>query len=178
MKQKLSKCYPPTLEFIPLLLFLLTIYMTLSNYSTLPDKIPFHFNSQGVPDDWANKNLVFLYPGLSAFVYLLMTILNVLLAITKNPMSLINLPKQWKASLDAPQIEKLRVILNRYLFVLKMVIQGLLIYLLYISIQIALDRASSLGVPFFLLILAILTIAILMLWSSYRISKMPSQDVT
>lgn len=178
MKQKLSKCYPPTLEFIPLLLLLLTIYMTLSNYSTLPDKIPFHFNSQGVPDDWANKNWVFLYPGLSAFVYLLLTILNVLLAITKNPMSLINLPKQWKASLNAPQIEKLRVILNRYLFVLKMVIQGLLIYLLYISIQIALDRASNLGVPFFILILAVLTIAMLMLWSSYRITKMPSQNVT
>jgi len=152
--------------------------MTISNYSTLPDKIPFHFNSQGVPDDWANKNLVFLYPGLSAFVYILMTILNVLLAITKNPMSFINLPKQWKASLDASQIEKLRVILNRYLFVMKMVIQGLLIYLLYISMQIALERASNLGVPFFILIMAVLTIAILMLWSSYRITKIPSQGVT
>jgi len=178
MWQKLSKCYPPTLELIPILLLVIAIYIAFSNYSALPERIPIDFNSQGVPDGWANKNWVFLYPGLSAFVYLLLTTLNVLLATTKNPMSLINLPKQWKASLNAPQIEELRVILNRYLFMLKMVIQGLLIYLLYISIQIAFARASNLGVPFFILILAILTIAILMLWSSYRITKMSSQDVT
>ena len=178
MWQKLSKCYPPSLEFIPLLLVVLTIYITLSNYSILPGEIPIHFNSQGVPDDWANKNWVFLYPSLSAFVYLLLTVLNILFATIKNPMILINLPRQWKASLNAPQIEKLRVILNRYLFVMKMVIQGLLIYLLYISIQLALGLASNLGVPFFVLILAVLTIAGLMLWSSYRISKMPSHDVT
>lgn len=178
MWQKLSKCYPLTLELIPIFLLVLAIYIALSNYSTLPDKIPIHFNSQGVPDDWANKNWVFLYPGLSAFVYILLTILNVLFAIMKNPMSLINLPKQWKASLNAPQIEKLRLVLNRYLFVLKMVIQGLVLYLLYISIQIALDLASNLGVLFFVLILAVLTIAFLMLWSSYRITRIPSQDVT
>lgn len=178
MWQKLSKCYPLTLELIPIFLLALAIYIALSNYSTLPDKIPIHFNSQGVPDDWANKNWVFLYPGLSAFVYILLTILNVLFAIMKNPMSLINLPKQWKASLNAPQIEKLRLVLNRYLFVLKMVIEGLVLYLLYISIQIALDLASNLGVLFFVLILAVLTIAFLMLWSSYRITRIPSQDVT
>ncbi len=179
MKQKLSKCYPPTLEFIPLLLLLLTIYMTLSNYSTLPDKIPFHFNSQGVPDDWANKNWVFLYPGLSAFVYLLLTILNVLLAITKNPMSLINLPKQWKASLNAPQIEKLRVILNRYLFVLKILIIGLMLYLLYATIEVALEKTSNIGGPVFTLItLAILVVVSLMVWKLVRIARKPGIDIT
>jgi len=178
MWQKLSKCYPPTLELIPIFLLVLAVYMAISNYPTLPDKIPTHFNSQGVPDDWGSKNWVFLYAGLSTFTYLLLTLLNVLLATSKNPMSLINIPKQWKASLKAPQIEELRVILNRYLFGMKMVIQGMLYYLLYISIQIAFDRASTLGAPFFLLILAILIIAMLMLWSSYRISKKPSQSLT
>ncbi|MFC2043950.1 hypothetical protein ACFLT8_01925 [Chloroflexota bacterium] len=68
------------------------------------------------------------------------------------------------------------MILNRYLFMLKIAIQGMLYYLLYISIQIATDRASILGIPFFLLILAIITIAVLMVWSSYRMSKKPHQD--
>ena len=178
MWQKLNKCYPPILEFIPLLLFVLTIYIAFSNYSTLPSRIPIHFNILGVPDGWTGKNGVFLYPSLSAFTYLLFTVLNVLLAATKDLMSLINLPKQWKESLNAPQVEELRVIFNRYLFMLKMAIQGLAIYLLYISIQIALDRASNLGAPFFILVLAIFTITILMLWSSYRITQKPSQDVT
>ena len=119
MLQKLSKCYPPILELIPIFLLVLVIYMAVNNYPILPDMIPTHFDSQGVPDGWEGKNWVFFYAGLSTFTYLLLTVLNVLFATVKNPMSLINIPKQWKDSLEAPQIEELRVILNRYLFMLK-----------------------------------------------------------
>ena len=178
MWQKLSKCYPPIFELVPIIILALTFYMAISNYSTLPDRLPINFNILGVPEGWTSKNGVFLYPGLSVFTYLLFTILNILLANAKNPMSLINIPKEWKESLNATQIEVLRVLLNRYLFMLKIVIQSLVIYLLYISIQIAFTRANNLGVPFFFLILAILAIVILVLWNSYRIAKKPHQDAT
>jgi len=59
MWQKLSKCYPPTLEFIPLLLVVLALYIAFSNYSALPEQIPIDFNSQGIAEDWANKNMIF-----------------------------------------------------------------------------------------------------------------------
>ncbi|KPK22973.1 MAG: hypothetical protein AMJ70_04605 [Dehalococcoidia bacterium SG8_51_3] len=100
MWQKLNKCYPPTLELIPILLLVLAIYIAFSNYSALPDRIPIDFNSQGIAEDWANKNMIFLYPGLCVFIYLLFTALNIWFAVTKNPKSLINMPKKWKDSLS------------------------------------------------------------------------------
>ena len=138
MWQKLNRCYPPTLELIPILLLVFTIYITFINYSALPERIPIDFNSQGIAEDWANKNMMFLYPGLGVFIYLLFTTLNIWFAVTKNPKSLINMPKKWKDSLSDSQTEELRVILNRYLFILKVVIQVLMLYLLYASIEVAL----------------------------------------
>ncbi|MFC2073105.1 DUF1648 domain-containing protein [Chloroflexota bacterium] len=171
MWQKLNKCYPPQFELIPLLLLVLTFYVALSNYLALPDTIPIDFNIRGIPDEWVNKNLIFLYPGLSTFIYLLFTSINIWFAVTKDPKSLINLPTKWKASLSDLQTEKLRVVLNRCLFIMKVLVQSLSTYLLYISIEIALGRASNLGTLFALLILAIFTITGLMVWRSLQIVR-------
>ncbi|MFC1964400.1 DUF1648 domain-containing protein [Chloroflexota bacterium] len=179
MWQKLRKCYPPTLELVPLLLLILAIYIAFSNYSTLPERIPIDFNSQGTAEDWANKNMIFLYPGLGIFVYLLFTTLNIWFAVTKNPKSLINMPQKWKDSLSDPQTEELRVILNRYLFVLKVVIQGLMLYLLYASIEVALEKTNNIGGPVFtLIILAILVVVSLMVWKLVRIARTPKLNIT
>ena len=179
MWQKLSKCYPPTLELIPILLLVLAIYIAFSNYSALPERIPIDFNSQGIAEDWANKNMIFLYPGLGVFIYLLFTTLNIWFAVTKNPKSLINMPKKWKDSLSDSQTEELRVILNRYLFVLKVVIQSLMLYLLYASIEVALEKTNNIGGPVFTLItLAILVVVSLMVWKLVRITKTPEPNIT
>ena len=118
MWQQLSKCYPPILELIPLFLLVLTLYIALSNYSALPERIPIDFNSQGIAEDWANKSMIFLYPGLGGFIYLFFTAINIWFAVTKNPKSLINLPRKWKDFLSDSQTEELRVTLNRSLFIL------------------------------------------------------------
>ncbi|MFC1911773.1 DUF1648 domain-containing protein [Chloroflexota bacterium] len=179
MWQKLGKCYPPTLEFIPIVLLVLAIYMALINYSALPERIPIDFNSQGIAKDWANKTMIFLYPGLGVFIYLLFTALNIWFAVTNNPKSLINMPRKWKDSLNDSQTEELRVILNRYLFVLKVVIQGLMLYLLYASIEVALERMSHIGGPVLTLItLAILVVVSLMVWKLVRIAGKPKTDIT
>jgi uncharacterized membrane protein len=178
MWQKLSKCYPPTLEFIPILILVFTIYVAFSNYSALPERIPIDFNSQGIAEDWADKNMVFLYPGLGVFMYLLFTTLNIWFAVTNNPKSLINMPKKWKDSLSDSQTEELRVVLNRYLFILKVVIQSLMLYLLYASIEVALEKASSIGGTIFSLItLAILVVVSLMVWKLVRIARKPKPDI-
>ncbi len=171
MWQKLSKCYPPYLELVPLFLLVFTLYLALSNYTTLPDTIPTHFNAEGIADDWGSKNTIFFLLSSSAFIYILFTTLNIWLAIVKNPRALINLPAKWKVALGDTQLEELRVTLNRYLLLLKIVTQGLFTYILYITIEIAWERADSLGVLFFLFILAILTVAGLMVWKAFQITK-------
>lgn len=173
MWQKLSKCYPPYLELIPLLLLVFTLYLALSNYTTLPDTIPTHFNAEGIADDWGSKTTIFFILGLNALIYVLFTVLNIWFAIVNDPRVLINLPAKRKAALSDKQIEALRVTLNRYLFLLKIVMQGLFTYILYIMIEIALERAHSLGVLFFLFILALLAVVALMVWKAFQITKTP-----
>ena len=174
MWQKLSKNYPPQFELVALFLVLLTFYLTASNYSSLLDKIPTHFNFRGVPDDWDSRKELLVYPILSACLSILFTVINVLLAIVKDPRKLINLPPKRKAALSNAQIEKLRIFLNRSLFALKILIQGLLAYSLYITIEVALFRATSLGVPWFLFMVAILMLAGYMVWESFRITSNPN----
>ncbi|MFC1860689.1 DUF1648 domain-containing protein [Chloroflexota bacterium] len=179
MWHKLNKCYPPTLELIPFLLLVLTVYLAFSNYSILPEKLPIDFDSRGVPEEWNSKNVVvFLYFGVGVFIYLLLTASNIWFAVTGDPKSLINLPKKWKAALNDVQTEKLRVILNRYLFILKILIQSMILYLLYSSIEIALERTGSIGTPMTLLVVAIFIIIALMVWKSFSISRTPHRNVT
>jgi len=171
MWQKLSRCYPPRLELIPLVLLALTIYLALSNYATLPDTIPTHFNERGIADDWGSKSAIFFLLGLNALIYILFTTLNIWFAVVRDPRSLINLPAKWKAGLSDTQIEKLRRALNRYLFLLKIIIQGLTAYIVYITIEMAWERADSLGSLFFLFILAILAVVGLMLWKAFQVKS-------
>lgn len=96
--------------------------------------------------------------------------INGLLAIVKDPRKLINLPPKRKAALSNAQIEKLRIFLNRSLFALKILIQGLLAYALYITIEVALFRATSLRVPWFLFMVAILMLAGYMVWENFHIT--------
>lgn len=175
MWRKLAKCYPPQLELVSLFLLVLALYLALSNYSALPDTIPTHFDAGGNPDGWSGKSSVFIFPALSAFIYLLFTSLNIWFAVTKDPKRMINLPGKWKAVLTAEQTEELRVFMNRCLFLLKLLIQGLAAYGTYITIEIARGRASGLGAPWFLFTIAVLILAGFMIWKSLRITRTARQ---
>ena len=52
-------------------------YVYLSTiWQQLPDRVPTHFNINGVADDWSGKNFLFFIPaGLGIFIYLLMLVL-------------------------------------------------------------------------------------------------------
>lgn len=89
------------------------------------------------------------------------------------------MPKKWKDSLSDSQTEELRVVLNRYLFVRKVLIQGMMLYLLYVSIEIALERTNNIdGTVFPLITLAILVVVSLMVWKLVRIAGKPKLNVT
>jgi uncharacterized membrane protein len=171
MWQKLSKSYPPQFELLPLSLLLVSIYLAVSSYSSLPDRVPTHFNFWGVPDGWGDKSSILALLALNACVYVLLTVINVLLAIVRDPRKLINLPEKRKAALTDAQVEWLRIFLNRCLFVMKVLIQGFLLYTVYITIEIALGRAAGLGDYWFLFLMAIMALVFFMVWRSFRIAS-------
>ena len=170
MWQKYTKYLPARLELIPLCLLVVAIFIAVSNYPALPEKFPIDFDSAGMAKGWAGRGMVFLYPAVSAFIYILITGICVALAAVQDPKRLINMPRHWKDRLTDVQTEELRAALMRYLFVLKVIIQGLMAYLLYISIEIALERVSGTGtVPFTLFMLGIFCVIGLMLWKIFRL---------
>jgi uncharacterized membrane protein len=173
MWQKLSKSYPLHLELIPLFLLLITFYLAWTNYASLPDTIPTHFNAQGLPDEWAGKKSIFALPGFGAFMYLSLTSFNIWLALTKNPRRYINLPKKRLENLTNAQAEKLLIFLNRCLFVMKLFLEGLALYLVYATIEVARGRATGLGFPFYLILAAIIGVVIFMVWQSLRRTAAP-----
>lgn len=176
MWQKLARCYPPELELLPLLLLILAFYIALSNYSVLPDIIPTHFDAAGNPDDWGSKKLIFLSPAISAVIFILITASSVILAIVDNPKRFINLPQKRKETLTKAQAETLRIFMNRCLFVLKTLMLGLFAYLTWQTVEIALGKADSLGLLFWLLIGALFVLAGYMVWKSFSLTRVSSDS--
>ena len=171
MWQKLSRSYPPQFELLPLFLLAVSVYLTLSAYPSLPDRVPTHFNFWSVPDGWGEKSSILALLVLNAFVYVLLTVISVLLATVKEPRKLLNLLEKRKATLTDAQAEELCIFLNRCLFALKVVVQGLMVYTIYITIEIALGRAEGLGDYWLLFIMAILAVVAVMVWRSFRIAS-------
>jgi uncharacterized membrane protein len=131
MWQKLRKSYPPQLELIALFVLVFTVYWVIANYAFLSETIPTHFNFQGIPDKWGSRNEILVFPIMGAFLYIVLTTLNIILAVAKDLRKYINLPSKRKAALSDVIVEELRIFLNRSLFALKVVTRDLsLIYFL------------------------------------------------
>ncbi len=171
MWQKLGKSYPPQIEILPLFLLFLNIYLTATNYAGLPDSVPTHFNLQGVPDEWGSKGEMLVFPIMGAVIYIFLTVINVLFGIVKDPRTLINLPPKVKKAMNVARLEELRVSLNRSLFVLKILIEGLLLFSTYMTISVALQRADDLGAVWFMFLVAILAVAGYMVWKSFSLAN-------
>jgi uncharacterized membrane protein len=169
--QKINKIYPLQIEFITLFLVFVIFYLTFSNYFSLPDRIPTHFDIHGLPDGWGNKNEILIYPITGFAVFALITGISLALAVTKNPKSLINLPTRIKDKISEEQTERLRIILVRCLVFLKILILGQTLYLLYGNIQTAFGRSPGLGdTGIFVFVTAIVCVVFYMVYKSFRIS--------
>jgi uncharacterized membrane protein len=169
MLQKMRKIYPLQLDIIPLVLIFLAIYFTAANHASLPERIPTHFNSQGFPDEWSSKNDLIIYPAMDFFIYVLFTGISVAMAVVKDPKRLINLPARIKESLTAAQADDLRVVLVRCLLALKIVIMGMMTYLLFGNIEVALGHSASLGHWPFVFVALMLLVVGYMLYRTFKI---------
>ena len=173
MWQKLRKSYPPQLELIALFVLVFTVYWVVANYAFLSETIPTHFNFQGIPDKWGSKNEILVFPIMGAFLYSVLTTLNIIIAVARDFRKYINLPSKRKAGLSDAKVEELRIFLNRSLFALKVVTQGLAAYLLFMSIEVAQGKVGDLGQWWLMFLLVILMISGYLLWKSYRLTADP-----
>jgi uncharacterized membrane protein len=171
MLKKLNSIYPLQLEIIPLLMLFFLLYLALSSYPGLPDQIPTHFNIQGLPDKWGSKNEMLIYPGMGIFIYALFTGITAAFLAVTNPLNLINLPSRMKESISPAQAEELRILMIRTMLAFKILIIGLMVYLLNSTVEIALHRTNSSGYWPLLFVLAILILVGYLLFRTRRVIK-------
>jgi uncharacterized membrane protein len=170
MLNKLQKIVPLRLELIPFALLIFIIYFTAVNFTNLPDSIPTHFNFEGQVDGNGGKNGILIFPGMGLFIYLLFTGIILALASVHDPKTMINLPDSVKSRITPEKAELLRVLIVRTLFVLKLTIMSLNAFLVYGSVEIALNQWSSLGYWPMLFLVPVLGLVFLMIYGSFRLA--------
>jgi uncharacterized membrane protein len=62
-------------EVTAVISLIILIVLPIVNYSTLPERIPDHYNSSGIPDSYGSKIILLILPATGVFIYLLMTVL-------------------------------------------------------------------------------------------------------
>jgi uncharacterized membrane protein len=67
--------YEKFLDIIGGGLFIVSIIFIISQWSTLPEEIPAHFNGAGEVDRWGSKNEVFILPGIGIFLWIFLGLL-------------------------------------------------------------------------------------------------------
>lgn len=113
--------------------------ISINAYSTLPDRIPVHFNWDGTPDRWGNKSILnfFMLPGLSTIISLFMLI------ISRYP-QVYNFPQKEEVKLWPPEYRKLvYAILNRMMYLIGLAISILFLFIQFQIIQGAKSRNFS-----------------------------------
>lgn len=104
-------------SFILLIVFWLVV---VQQFLVLPAVIPTHFNAAGVPDDYNDKALLFLLPGIATALYILLTL------ITRNPhqfnyplkINPENARRQYKLAMRLIRMIKIAIILSMFLILL------------------------------------------------------------
>lgn len=173
MWERWKRCYPLQLELFSLALVFLSFYIAFSNYSSLPDQIPIHFNGSGNPDDYSGKAWIFSFPIASVAIFLLFTGLNILFVVSKDPRRYINLPSGKMATevLTEEQGEAIRVFTNRCLFAMKLILLGMFVYLVWQTVEVTFGRSSSMGLWLWFFVGAILILSGYMIWKLFRLIK-------
>ncbi len=170
MLNKLGKAYAPQLEVVPLLILVLGFYAAASNIDSLPQEIPTHFNIQGLPDGWGNKNDIFVGPFVGALIYVILTVIVAAFVMVSDPMRLINLPNKQKMLLTPGRAEELRIFMVRALFVMKVVMMSMTAYITWATVEMAFGREQTLGGLFYILLGGVLAATGAITWKSLSLT--------
>ena len=118
-----------------------------SSWPVLADRVPQHFGPSGRPDAWGSRNILWLFPAMALGIYVLMTILN------RFPQTF-NYP--WPITEQNAEVQYL--LARTLLVAVKAEIGGLMLFLEWKTIEVALGRSTGLGemfLPFFLSVIAL-----------------------
>ena len=124
----------------------------------LPDRIPSHFDFWGKPDGWGPKSTLWFLPGIAAFTYVMLTVVNLFPQVFNYPVAVTeeNAPRQYAIATSAIRWLKLEIV-------------WLIAYTEWASVRTALGRAHGLSPWFMPILLVVLfaTIAMLLI-KAYR----------
>jgi uncharacterized membrane protein len=133
-----------SLEALTILGVILLFTLVFTSWESLPERIPQHFGVTGAPDAWGSKRTLMVLPITTLVMYLLLTI------VSKYPHTL-NYPYEINEQNIQVQYRYARYML----VVLKAEIIWFFLYIEWITIQVALGKATGLGslfLPIFLII--------------------------
>lgn len=123
------------LEVVALLALVLGIAAVLRAWPDLPATVPMHFDLAGRPDGWGSRKALLLLPGVSIFLYVLLSL------VQRLPASWYNYP----VAIDAESLERQHRLARGLIVSLKAAIMGLFAHLALAIVDIALDRSESFG---------------------------------
>ncbi|GAA0589915.1 hypothetical protein GCM10009001_02330 [Virgibacillus siamensis] len=125
-------------NFLSFAVIITTIVYTITQYDSLPDRIPTHFNAQGEADGWGSRTTIFILPTITALSFILLYFL------TKAP-HIFNLPVKITDE-NAPRIYSLaRTMMAVFNFEIVLILS----YATWSTIQAA-HGGTTIGVVFIL----------------------------
>jgi uncharacterized membrane protein len=172
--KKISTYYSPFVDVLSFLILILTAIYVIFQYGRLPDEIPQHFNIAGEPDAWGGKGFLIGLLVLYGFILSQAFILNYFLIISQKPkesMQFVNMPFIKKESLTETQVKMMKRNMARMLAMINLLISFMFSWMLYRTIQTAMERESGLGSGIMIFILIILLLPFYYIWKTYRIAK-------
>ena len=158
---------------VPAVFVLVTLYMAVANYPTLPEKIPTHFNGSGFPDAWGNLSFsnFFSLPFLQVVLYVVLAGLTWVFTKRGDIRNIINLPG--KDKLTGEQLEKIRRVIINGMSLLNLFTCAILFYIQLGTIKIVRSQWAGLGPASWLFaVLIVGTCA----WMLYRIFTLRKQS--
>lgn len=115
----------------------------ITNFASLPDEIPIHFNGKGEADDWGSKIILFFVPGVCVFLFLMMSFIG-----TLSPKNY-NFPVKLTQENAKKQVELAREMMHG----LNVVIFSLMFYILWRMVYLAKGGTGGLGIFFMVVFL-------------------------
>ena len=139
MKEKLKFTeFQKILELLAVIVLVIMFGYLISNWSSLPERIPSHYNAAGLIDGWGSKNSLLLFPVICLVMYMLLTVVSFF-------------PKTWNVPVKLTDENRDRVytVTRSLLCVLKLVL-----LLTFTFIEISMIKMQPLGVWFIFVIMA------------------------
>ena len=107
------------LEIVTLVLVICSWILPIMYYGELPDEVPMHFNAQGEADSWGPKSTLFILPGITSVLYIILTAISRISPGSSYSSTLVPITEENEAIQHRLQSEQVRI--TKFLTVLLLV---------------------------------------------------------